>query len=81
MRHGKPQFTCSWLTLTWLFSADEGDAVPSGSIGGESDLAMGVMETPLTTLKTESALMTDVSFISPIAGPILQALKMRGVGL
>ena len=55
--------------------------MPSGSIGGGSDLAMGVIETSLAALQTGSALVTNIPFISPIAGLILQALKMRGVRL
>ena len=40
---------------------------------------MGVIETSLATLQTGSALIANVPFISPVAGLILQALKMRGV--
>ena len=40
---------------------------------------MGVLETSLATLQTGSALVANVPFISPVAGLILQALKMRGV--
>jgi hypothetical protein len=40
---------------------------------------MGVLETSLAALKTGSALVTNVPFISPVAGLILQALKMQGV--
>ena len=64
-----------------LCLADDGDPMPSGSIGGGSDLAMGVIETSLSALQTGSALVTNIPFISPIAGLILQALKMRGVRL
>ncbi|KAF8263808.1 hypothetical protein EI94DRAFT_1665241 [Lactarius quietus] len=59
-------------------SSDTGDPVSSGTIGGGSDLAMGVIETSLAALQTGSALITNVPFISPVAGLILQALKMRG---
>ena len=62
-------------------SADDGDPKPSETIGGDRNLAMGVIETSLAALKTGSALVTNVPFISPIAGLILQALKMRGVRL
>ena len=55
--------------------------MPSETIGGGSDLAIGVIETSLAALQTGSALATHVPFISPIAGLILQALKMRGVRL
>ena len=55
--------------------------MPSETIGGGSDLAIGVIETSLAALQTGSALVTNVPFISPIAGLILQALKMRGVRL
>ena len=77
----KRQYTHCWLTRTWLGSADDGDPKPSETIGGGSDLAMGVIETSLAALQTGSALVTNVPFISPIAGLILQALKMRGVRL
>jgi hypothetical protein len=40
---------------------------------------MGVLETSLATLQAGSALVSNVPFISPVAGLILQALKMRGV--
>ena len=40
---------------------------------------MGVIETSLATLQTGSALVSNVPFISPVAGLILQALQMRGV--
>ena len=57
-------------------SADRLDPVPSESIG---DVTMGVIETSLAALQTGSALVTKVPFISPVAGLILHALKMRGV--
>jgi hypothetical protein len=60
-------------------SADDLDPVPSGSIGGGGDVAMGVLGTSLAALQTGSALVTNVPFISPVAGLILQALQMRGV--
>ena len=60
-------------------SADRLDPVPSESIGGAKDTTMGVIETSLAALQTGSALVTKVPFISPVAGLILQALKMRGV--
>ena len=60
-------------------SADAGDPITSESIGGGSDLAMGVIETSLAALQAGSSLVTNVPFISPVAGLILQALKMRGV--
>ncbi|KAN0135988.1 hypothetical protein V8E53_006149 [Lactarius tabidus] len=58
--------------------ADTGDPISSESIGGGSDLAMGVIETSLAALQAGSALVTNVPFISPVASLILQALKMRG---
>jgi hypothetical protein len=48
-------------------------------IGGGGDVAMGVLETSLAALQTGSALVSNVPFISPVAGLILQALQMRGV--
>ena len=62
-------------------SADRLDPVPSESIGGTKDVTIGVIETSLAALQTGSALVTKVPFISPVAGLILQALKMRGVRL
>ena len=83
VRHGKAPIyaSASLLTRTCLCSADDGDPIPSGTIGGDGDLVMGVIETSLAALQTGSALATHVPFISPIAGLILQALKMRGVRL
>lgn len=40
---------------------------------------MGVIETSLAALQAGSALVSNVPFISPVAGLILQALQMRGV--
>jgi hypothetical protein len=40
---------------------------------------MGVIETSLAALQTGSALITNVPFIAPVAGLIIQALQMRGV--
>ncbi|KAN0127679.1 hypothetical protein V8E53_014519, partial [Lactarius tabidus] len=54
------------------------DPVPSGSIGGGGDVAMGVLEISLAALQTGSVLVKKVPFISPVAGLILQVLKMRG---
>jgi hypothetical protein len=55
--------------------------MPSGSIGGGKDLAMGAIVTSLAALQTGSSLVAQVPFISPVAGLILQVLKMRGVRL
>ena len=63
----------------WYLLADGLDPVSSGSIGGGGDVAMGVIETSLAALQAGSALVSNVPFISPVAGLILQALKMRGV--
>ncbi|KAF8268850.1 P-loop containing nucleoside triphosphate hydrolase protein [Lactarius quietus] len=57
---------------------DRVDIVSSESIGGGRDVAMGVIETSLAALQTGSALVTNVPFIAPVAGLILQTLKMRG---
>ena len=65
----------------WLCSAGSLDSVPSGSIGGGGDVAMGVIETSLAALKEGSALVARVPFIAPVAALILQALQMRGVRL
>ena len=40
---------------------------------------MGVVETSFAALQAGSALVTNVPFIAPVAGLILQALQMRGV--
>ena len=62
-----------------LRSADSGDPISLGSIGGGRDVAMGVIETSLAALQAGSALATNVPFISLVASLILQALQMRGV--
>jgi hypothetical protein len=72
-------FLSSLANPDWSPSADGLDPVPSGSIGGGGDVAMGVLETSLAALQTGSALIAKVPFIAPVAGLILQALKMRGV--
>ena len=71
----------SLVNPDWLYSTDGVDPVPSESIGGNSDVAMSVIETSLATLQAGSALVANVPFIAPIAGIILQALQMRGVRL
>ncbi|KAI0295408.1 hypothetical protein B0F90DRAFT_1820572 [Multifurca ochricompacta] len=53
------------------------DPASSEPIGGRVDLAVGVIETSLATLKEVSSLAGKIPYISPIAGIILQALKMR----
>ncbi|KAI0289026.1 hypothetical protein B0F90DRAFT_1826865 [Multifurca ochricompacta] len=53
------------------------DPASSEPIGGRVDLAIGVIETSLATLKEVSSLAGKIPYISPIAGIILQALKMR----
>ena len=40
---------------------------------------MSVLETSLAALQAGSALVTNVPFIAPVAGLILQVLKMRDV--
>ncbi|KAI0294340.1 P-loop containing nucleoside triphosphate hydrolase protein [Multifurca ochricompacta] len=56
-----------------------GNKDPSSSepIGGSVDVAIGVLETSLAALKEVSSLAGKIPYISPIAGIILQALKMR----
>ncbi|KAF8258242.1 hypothetical protein EI94DRAFT_1755231 [Lactarius quietus] len=46
-------------------------------IGGSADIAMSAIETFLTVLKEASALTSKVPYFAPIAGIILEALKMR----
>jgi hypothetical protein len=75
------QFSCRLLTRTSIVSADGVDPVSSGPIGDGGDVAMSVIETSLAALQTGSALVTNVPFIAPIAGLIIQALQMRGVCL
>ena len=72
------EFSCCLLTRTPIVTADP-NRVSSSSIGGGRDVAMGVIETSLAALKTGSALVTNVPFIAPVAGLIIQALQMRGV--
>ena len=73
------EFYCRLLTRTPIVSADGDDPVSSESMGGRKDVAMGVIETSLAALQTGSALVTNVPFIAPVAGLIIQALQMRGV--
>jgi hypothetical protein len=65
----------------WLCSAGGVDPVSSGPIGGGRDVAIGILETSLAALQEGSALVTHAPFSSPVAGLILQALKMRGVSV
>ena len=60
-------------------SVDGLDPVPSGPIAEGRDIAIGVIEASLATLQVGSAFVASVPFIAPVAGIILQALKMRGV--
>ncbi|KAH9036412.1 hypothetical protein EDB84DRAFT_1482867 [Lactarius hengduanensis] len=46
-------------------------------IGTHGDISMGTIQTSLAALKEGSALATNVPFIAPIAGLLLQALTMR----
>ena len=73
------QFSCRLLNRISIVSADGVDPVSSDSMGGGKDVAMGVIETSLAALQTGSALVTNVPFIAPVAGLIIQALKMRSV--
>ena len=69
-----------WLADSdWYHSADGPDPVSSESIGGGGDIAMGVIETSLAAWQVGSGLLSNVAFISPVAGMILQALQMRSV--
>ncbi|KAI0294313.1 hypothetical protein B0F90DRAFT_1286987 [Multifurca ochricompacta] len=58
-------------------SAGNKDPSSSEPIGGSVDVAIGVLETSLAALKEVSSLAGKIPYISPIAGIILQALKMR----
>jgi hypothetical protein len=53
-------FLSSLANSDWSPSADGLDPVPSGSIGGGGDVAMGVLETSLAALQTGSALIAKV---------------------
>jgi hypothetical protein len=55
------------------------DPPSSRPIGGPTDLAIGTVVTSLTALKEISSLAGKIPYISPVAGIILQALKMRDV--
>ncbi|KAH9014180.1 hypothetical protein EDB83DRAFT_280285 [Lactarius deliciosus] len=46
-------------------------------IGTHGDITMGAIQTSLAALKEGSALATNVPFIAPVAGLLLQALTMR----
>ncbi|KAI0294296.1 P-loop containing nucleoside triphosphate hydrolase protein [Multifurca ochricompacta] len=53
------------------------DPASSEPISGRVDVAIGAVETSLAALKEVSSLAGKIPYISPIAGIILQALKMR----
>ena len=73
------KFSCRLLTWTVIVSADRVDHVSSDAIGDGGDITIGIIETSLAALQTGSALVTNVPFIAPVAGLIIQALQMRGV--
>ncbi|KAI9430483.1 hypothetical protein H4582DRAFT_1446813 [Lactarius indigo] len=70
----KPSLFVRWI-LPAPISNNFGDDDP---IGGSTDIAMSTIETSLKFLKEASALASKVPYIGPIAGIILEALKMRG---
>ncbi|KAF8258237.1 hypothetical protein EI94DRAFT_1155143 [Lactarius quietus] len=58
------------------FTINSGDG-DDDRIGGFTDFAMSALEASLTILKDASTLASKVPYIAPIAGIILEALKMR----
>ncbi|KAH9030792.1 hypothetical protein EDB85DRAFT_1403484 [Lactarius pseudohatsudake] len=50
---------------------------PTWQIGTHDDIAMSAIQTSLALLKEGSSLATQLPFIAPIAGLLLQALTMR----
>jgi hypothetical protein len=60
-------------------AADPTDPAPSEPIAGGTDLVIGTIEPTLSALKELSSLAKGIPYISPAAGLILQALKMRDV--
>ncbi|KAI9443830.1 hypothetical protein H4582DRAFT_2095250 [Lactarius indigo] len=50
---------------------------PAGHIDPHDDISMSAIQTSLALLKEGSSLATDLPFIAPIAGLLLQALTMR----
>jgi hypothetical protein len=59
------------------FSAIRNDPASSDAIGDAGDMAMSAVETSLAVLKEASAFAGKIPYISPVAGLLLQALKMR----
>jgi hypothetical protein len=57
------------------------DPAPSEPIAGGADLVTAAIEPTLSALKELSSLAKGIPYISPAAGLILQALKMRDVSV
>jgi len=57
------------------------DTASSESIGDAGNIAMNTIQTSLEVLKEASALVEKIPYISPVAGLLLQALKMRDASI
>jgi hypothetical protein len=68
-------------SLSFSLQAEIPNPVSSGQTGGHGDVAMNAIQTSLAVLKDGSALVTNVPYISPIAGLLLQTLTMRDVSI
>ena len=68
-------------SLFFSLPAENPNPVSLGQTGGCGDVAMNAIQTSLAILKDGSTLGANVPYISPIAGLLLQTLKMRDVSI
>ena len=68
-------------SLSFSLPAENLNPVSLRQTDGRSDVAMNAIQTSLAALKDGSALVANVPYISPIAGLLLQTLKMRDVSI
>ncbi|KAH9040474.1 hypothetical protein EDB85DRAFT_140604 [Lactarius pseudohatsudake] len=81
----KPFSRNQWIRRSRLATSDSDHRrtahatteVSDWHIGTRSDIAMSAIQTSLVALKEGSSLATNLPFIAPIAGILLQALTMR----
>jgi hypothetical protein len=58
---------------------DPPNPASSEPIGGSTDIVLSAIDPTLSALKELSSLAGKIPYISPVAGIILQALKMKDV--
>jgi hypothetical protein len=68
-----------YLTSVRYLATASTNPASSEPIGGRTDLTIGTVEMSLAALKEFSSLAGKIPYIAPVAGIILQALKMRDV--